>query len=97
MVEVVVGGDDEAALRIVRARQVLGVASLLDDRPRSEPDFSTPSLDPNQSGGGRGRAMRDFGTIGEPRDLEVELLRRPYYGPEEDPEGAPAAVPKGPR
>jgi hypothetical protein len=80
-----------------RARQVLGVASLLDDRPRGEPDFSTPTFD-GQGGGGSGRrAMRDNGAIGEPRDLEVELLRRPYFAPEDDPEAAPAAVPKGPR
>ncbi|HEU4395602.1 MAG TPA: hypothetical protein VFS92_08555, partial [Planctomycetota bacterium] len=72
-----------------RARQVLGVSSLLDYRPRSEPDFSTPTLDGTGGGGGR-RAMRDNGAIGEPRDLEVELLRRPYFAPEDDPEGAPA-------
>ena len=80
-----------------RARQVLGVASLLDYRPRSEPDFSTPTLDGQGGGGGGRRAMRENGAIGEPRDLEVELLRRPYFAPEDDPEGAPAAVPKGPR
>jgi HEAT repeat protein len=80
-----------------RVLQILGIESLFPYRPYYDPDEPAAGL------GGTGTAgatLRDRVTHNETPDqydLRVELSRRPYYGPEDDPEIAPSAVPRDPK
>jgi HEAT repeat protein len=80
----------------LRVLQVLGIAGLPSYRP-NEPFENPPPEAPDDRPtvpGNPTRPRREHQVFGEPYDVRVELDRRPFYGPEDDPDVAPAPVPK---
>ena len=79
----------------LRVLQVLEVAGLYPYRPYAAPSFKIPDL------GGTGadkdaRPRRDVVMLDQ-YDVRFELDRRPYFGPEDDPDATPAPVPREPK
>ncbi len=79
----------------LRALQVLGIESLLPYRPSYDPDEQAESLGGIGAKGLSIRVRPVNNQQSEQYDLAVELARRPYFHPEEDdPDAAPAPVPR---
>ncbi len=76
----------------LRVLQVLGIDSLFEYRP-NEP-FGTPPDIPGGGSGDGSRPRRFHQEYGDQYDVRNELQRRPFYGPEDDPDVQPAPVPR---
>jgi hypothetical protein len=80
----------------LRVLQVLGIDGLYQYRPVLETDNQPTDISPNQAGSGN-RTRREHSVFSEPYDVRIELDRRPFFLPEDDPDVAPAAIPREPK
>lgn len=80
----------------LRVLQVLGIDGLYEYRPVMEAGTQPTDITPNGAGAGN-RTRREHSVFSEPYDVRIELDRRPFFVPEDDPDVAPAAVPREPK
>ena len=74
----------------------VGIDGLYQYRPVLDTDHQPTDITPNQAGAGV-RTRREHSVFSEPYDVRIELDRRPFFVPEDDPDVAPVAVPREPK
>ena len=79
----------------LRVLQVLGIENLFPYRP-NEPFPTAPDL-PGGIPSGATRPRKTDQRYLDQYDVRIELDRRPFYGPEDDPDLQPAPIPREPR